>query len=671
MKLTEMQLLNAIGQADEKMISKTAPLPPEEQSGRRPIRIRQRALEMAAVCAALCIFVAGGFLIRNLYRSQEPLTSYTDDETAAREVMEQFMEACKSGDKEKILKLSLIEVVCRMLNDDNPEQAEEDIREYTDALSRMTSYQIGEFEDMTDRLDEMRQTERDLTDLTVYSLESLGKHEEAEQFRQQNAYLDFFSRSDKMFGFHISFSVYNEETENTIEEKDYPIAVMRYDGKWYAEPVGYNVPSVSEEGKKKLAEYRAKDPNYQGGTEQPVQTELPADSAISTDTPAKKAAAETLTGFLEICKTGDADQILANCLIDPYSQAAFHEPCGDETTLMNMLAGILDYELEAGVYDAAEELDERISKAESIQWREAWELEKDGRHEDAMKRLETDPLKAFLEQISDLKSCFVNGHFYTDGKKKDFGMLFYAGKYQGKWTALPFHFQPDEPEELSDAEQKEYLDFVRKTLNYPENDLPEFESIANWKTWRTIRTKETEPLFSGGEIPAKVCTIQLADASRPPAGGTALSLLVGPTHTGPYTVSFDFRMPDESPGTLKFVTYYGSNTVPDEEPYGEQQYWYMFEPNGALSYNTSFGHDSDMIRTLMEKNEATQCFDPKMWNTLTLKSSGKGVEMYINGTYAAFFEDKNGDRGDLTGRLALDGAVGIMFRNFVFTDGIS
>ncbi|MBP0966689.1 MAG: hypothetical protein J5722_03555, partial [Oscillospiraceae bacterium] len=192
---------------------------------------------------------------------------------------------------------------------------------------------------------------------------------------------------------------------------------------------------------------------------------------------------------------------------------------------------------------------------------------------------------------------------------------------------------------------------------------------ANWKTWRTVRTQESEPLFSGGEIPAKVCTVQLTEESLPPAGGTPLSLLVGPEHTGPYTVSFDFRMPDESPGSLRFVTYYGSNTVPDEEPYGEQRYWYMLEPNGLLSYDTSFGHDSDMIRVLMEKNEAEQCFDPKMWNTMTLKSSGKGVELYLNGSYAAFFADRNGDRGDLTGRLALDGAKGIRFRNFVFEEG--
>ena len=58
MKLTEMQLLQAIGQADEKTVNRTAPRQPEE-TGRLPIRIRRRALEMIAVCAALCILQKG------------------------------------------------------------------------------------------------------------------------------------------------------------------------------------------------------------------------------------------------------------------------------------------------------------------------------------------------------------------------------------------------------------------------------------------------------------------------------------------------------------------------------------------------------------------------------------------------------------------------------------
>ena len=487
MKLTEMQLLQAIGQADEKTVNRTAPRQPEE-TGRLPIRIRRRALEMIAVCAALCIFVGGGFLIRNLYRAQNPVMPYSDDEAAARDAIEQFFAACQKGDRDKMLSVSLLDTVSHALYEDDPDSAEETIRNYLDAFSHVTDYRILQYLDATENLNRARQTELDLTELEIYRLESKGMYEEAEKLRKPNAVMDYYSHADKEFGFQVAVYGSGDGYGDFFEQEEYWIGAVRYDGKWYAQPVEYGVPSLSEEGRQMLEEFRANDPNHQGNAE----------------------------------RTGT-----------------------------------------------------------------------------------------------------------------------------------------DEPPESADEGQT------------PENDLPEYENNAKWKTWSTADTKKAEQQFSGGEIQAGMPVIELTEAKLPPAGGTALSLLVGPEYTVPYTVSFDFRMPDASPGVLNFVTCYGANTVPDDEPYGEQRYWYKLQPNGMISYETSFGHGSEEFRGFLEKNASEQCFDPKKWNTMSLKTTETGTEVFINGVFAASLLDPNGMRSDLTGRLALDGAEGMMLRHFVFEDGIS
>ena len=671
MKLTEMQLLQAIGQADEKTVNRTAPRQPEE-TGRLPIRIRRRALEMIAVCAALCIFVGGGFLIRNLRGSQVPLTSYADDETAAREVLEQFLEACKNGDREKILEYSLIKVTCRVMDD--PEQAEAEIQEYVDALSGIKDYQIGESEDLTDRLDSIRQNERDQSDLRIYELESQGMHKEAEQYRQHsNACLDYFNRTDKMFGFHIILSISHEESGDSAEETEHLFQVKRYDGKWYADPVEYGVSPLSEKSRQKLENFRANDPDYHEGTEQPVQTETPAEHSYQDNTPDEQAAGAALSKFLALCTTGDADAIRQNCLLEQLTALTGTDYAEQMKNLTEKkLTGIIKYGYEIEMSDASEQLKEQKSNAKRYQWYDAWQLDAEGKTAEAKTLLaEPYPLTEFWEQFTDMKCTFIKEAADSAEKVTDFGMMFYVGKSQGEWVALPFLFQRPDVDNLSDADMNALTEYIRQDQNLPENDLPEYENNAKWKTWSTADTKKAEQQFSGGEIRAGMPVIELTEAKLPPAGGTALSLLVGPEYTVPYTVSFDFRMPDASPGVLSFVTCYGTNTVPDDEPYGEQRYWYKLQPNGMISYETSFGHGSEEFRGFLEKNASEQCFDPKKWNTMSLKTTETGTEVFINGVFAASLPDPNGMRSDLTGRLALDGAEGMMLRHFVFEDGIS
>ncbi|MBR3420051.1 MAG: hypothetical protein IKG82_15300, partial [Oscillospiraceae bacterium] len=298
-------------------------------------------------------------------------------------------------------------------------------------------------------------------------------------------------------------------------------------------------------------------------------------------------------------------------------------------------------------------------------------LERARKHAEAMERLSNDPLTFFLQEFDSARYAVVNVQTMISGKPKMFAVQIVAGHDQDGWKVMPCLLRRTETENLSDEERAELDTFIRSVKNLPENDLPEYENNAKWKTWSTADTKKAEQQFSGGEIRAGMPVIELTEAKLPPAGGTALSLLVGPEYTVPYTVSFDFRMPDASPGVLNFVTCYGANTVPDDEPYGEQRYWYKLQPNGMISYETSFGHGSEEFRGFLEKNASEQCFDPKKWNTMSLKTTETGTEVFINGVFAASLPDPNGMRSDLTGRLALDGAKGMMLRHFVFEDGIS
>lgn len=678
MKLTEMQLLQAIGQADEKTVNRTAPRQPEE-TGRLPIRIRRRALEMIAVCAALCIFVGGGFLIRNLYRAQNPVMPYSDEETAALEVLERFFAACKKGDQQKMRELSLMETVCDVIYENDPEQIESTVQEYLDAFACVSDYQIVSIRDATDSLDCARIIENELCEYYAYLFEEKGKHAEAEKMRGMTPAKDYYSRADRLLAVTVRISGTDPEG-NSFPEEDGELQVIRYDGKWYVQPIETIMPYMDEEKRQKLNEYRANDPNYHGDAELTVPAEDAGDENL---TPDEKAAGAALTAFLDICTTGDTDAIRENCMIaqlqelmngDAQSRTLYSRggvPAGDTEQELEHLSCMFDYTFDSPIFDVYELMDEMLTEAAAYTYYDAWKLEQARKHDEAMARLSDDPLSFFLRDIDALKAVNVKYRTYEDGSLHDYTDTCYVAHYQGTWTVMPYLLCRNEMNEMSEEETAELNEFIRSVKNLPENDLPEYENNADWKTWSTTRTKTAEQHFSGGEIRAGLPVIELTEAKLPPAGGTPLSLLVGPAHTVPYTVSFDFRMPDESPGVLNFVTCYGANTVPDDEPYGEQRYWYKLQPNGMISYETSFGHGSEEFRGFLEKNASEQCFDPKKWNTMSLKTTETGTEVFINGVFAASLPDPNGMRSDLTGRLALDGAKGMMLRHFVFEDGIS
>ncbi|MBP0986802.1 MAG: hypothetical protein J6S92_00770 [Oscillospiraceae bacterium] len=264
MKLTKMQLLQAIGQADEKLIDRTAPKESGNAAAQPLLRIRRRAFEMLAVCAALCVFIGGGLLIRNLYHADmdDPSIAAANDEAAARAALENFLEVCKKGDREQIMDLSLIEYICNAI-DDNPDSAAELIASYRDGFAMVSRYQIDTCKDITEVLEGFRQNEQDLCELYAYRLKEKGNYEEAEKLFTENPALDYYNRVDKGYSFWVRLSGSPADQWAQYDMDLCGIQVVRYDGKWYIQPVEYlSGGRLSEEGKEKLAQYRAADPEY-------------------------------------------------------------------------------------------------------------------------------------------------------------------------------------------------------------------------------------------------------------------------------------------------------------------------------------------------------------------------------------------------------------------------
>ena len=214
MKLTEYQLFQAIGQADEKMLRDAAPAEWEAASGDRrlPLLLKRRTAELIAVCAAVFIFVGGGFLIRKLYtaQKQEPDPVYATDEEAARAALEQFFYACKTGNKEQMLKYSLIEEYNQALASDGTVNASDETKSYLKELCRIRDYEIGEGTDVTAELKEAEQNEADQIELLIYELEAIGEHEEAEKLRGPNPYLELYSHEDMAYAFYVRLTVTGE-----------------------------------------------------------------------------------------------------------------------------------------------------------------------------------------------------------------------------------------------------------------------------------------------------------------------------------------------------------------------------------------------------------------------------------------------------------------------------
>ena len=186
------------------------------------------------------------------------------NEEAAHEavvVMSEFLTACCDEKRDEMRRLSLIEKVVRgyLSADASDAEVEREVSDYLDDYSMIISYRLSAPTDITAEWDEIRQTEKDITELYTYMFREQGYSDEEIAANLPNDCSDFYAHIDRVYGFTVTMRVKNGNGE--VEEKTEDMAAVRYGGKWFADPPAGEilVPSLSDEGREKLAEYRAKD----------------------------------------------------------------------------------------------------------------------------------------------------------------------------------------------------------------------------------------------------------------------------------------------------------------------------------------------------------------------------------------------------------------------------
>ena len=193
--------------------------------------------------------------------------------------------------------------------------------------------------------------------------------------------------------------------------------------------------------------------------------------------------------------------------------------------------------------------------------------------------------------------------------------------------------------------------------------LPEFENSSVAKTWEIVQISDDPAAQSGGMPDKKTYVIARTDpAGRPmPAGNWGPSLHIGEEHTGNYSVSFNYRLPES--GVLFFMMYDETDTVFANDYLGEEYYWYELLGSGRLDLCTTFGKNSKQLRDSGDAFISVSDYDPSVWNSCTLNVTDSGTELIINGRLVTVLDCMN---DKTTGRLALDGPTGTMFGNFSF-----
>ena len=450
MKLTEYQLFQAIGQADEKMLRDAAPAEWEAASGDRrfPLLLKRRTAELIAVCAAVCIFVGGGFLIRKLYtaQKQEPDPVYATDEEAARAALEQFFYACKTGNKEQMLKYSLIEEVNQALASDGTTNACDETKSYLKELCRIRDYEIGEGTDVTAELKEAEQNEADQIELLIYELEAIGEHEEAEKLRGPNPYLELYSHEDMAYAFYVRLTVTGEpwsdydENGNPNDGAQFP--VCRYDGVWRVDP-GYLLrpEGMTEKGRIMLEKFRS-------GEDFDAK-------AFSREYDAREA----LTAYLDICSTGDTERIMRETQWTPYLESSQSRPAAGVDTIIHALteqfAGTDSYEI-TELIPADDALAEMTATAERRTLYQAWLLHSRGKTDEEEMTLYFAPEYVYYQSVDHMFRCTVRSRVSANLPEREFFLF----RNNNEWEISPAYESEAAPDELGGDRQQDFDAYI-------------------------------------------------------------------------------------------------------------------------------------------------------------------------------------------------------------------
>lgn len=270
MKITEKALLRAIGNADEKMVAKAAPLHWNTESddaiqkARVPKLSFRKITELVAVCAACCICIGTVLMVHRMYSNPAAPISDSASEQEARDVLESFLKACENGNMEEMKRLSLDEYVIKVWYE--PEQIEsgeaaEGMREHMQSFTLIKDFKIGIGKEWSDSLQRQTQFEQDSLELYYYYYYyEKNDPKRAKEFVNENSdCLRFYQMTDKAYDFSVE-TKFKEPGHIFATHYTAALTVFHYNGEWVVYPAleGILCPRMSESGKEKLAAFREK-----------------------------------------------------------------------------------------------------------------------------------------------------------------------------------------------------------------------------------------------------------------------------------------------------------------------------------------------------------------------------------------------------------------------------
>ena len=272
MKITEKALLRAIGNADEKMVAKAAPLHWNTESdeaiqkARVPKLSFRKITELVAVCAACCICIGTVLMVHRMHSNPAAPISDSASEQEARDVLDSFLSAFIEHNEKNQKRFSLADEMCKLLY--NSEEIESgkayaDMDEIMQYLGWIQDYKIGEGSDWTAALRNYEQVEQDKLEMCYYHYYyDKNEPEQAKDFvNEYGDVLRFYRDCDKQYVFSVEVTLMEPGT--VVEQmQTIKFGLYHYNGEWRVNPIPDDVLlhplGLSKKQKEKLAAYREK-----------------------------------------------------------------------------------------------------------------------------------------------------------------------------------------------------------------------------------------------------------------------------------------------------------------------------------------------------------------------------------------------------------------------------
>lgn len=257
MRMTEEDLLKAIGNADEDTIENSAPPEWNLNTRMQPTWTPQfhfrKIAELLAVVAVLLIILFMMCLILRM-RTTNQRARYADpDERAAYDVLKEYLDACMISDRDKMLELSLIDEMAPVFCGESDE--EQYTQELLKSESELVHYKVGKVRNIKSDYTDAELAEREYLELKYYTYYELGQHDTAKEYlKDHNGMVQYYTDVGQAYAFALTKQE-NDQADDMKTETF--IEVVFWQGEWRVQPVSYTPPVISEEDEERLAKCRA------------------------------------------------------------------------------------------------------------------------------------------------------------------------------------------------------------------------------------------------------------------------------------------------------------------------------------------------------------------------------------------------------------------------------